>query len=212
MPRTLTAIILTILLVFVCQASAQAKEPGSGSARDNQFLTEETDITGYGDILFGSAIQDLDVTRFDSPSGMEFAKCWLVNDESYQTFTIADKTFDASTLIGSLDNSTIAIVVIFFQFPVTMDLDEVSTYARAVRSMYMGKYSQLPIGDTWVWDYDSYHTDWWIGDLEINDRDGDYIWVHWDGYTLFISYRTAEYQQAVLDNAVEHITDQEDKI
>ena len=209
--------ILISLLLLVCQASVQAKEsdPRRSSGRDSQpptEETEETDITGYGDILFGSAIRDLDVTRMEPLARSDFARFWIVNDESYQTFTIVDKTLDATTIVGSLDNSTVAVVAIALEFPLTMDLDEISLYVRAVRSMYMDKYPQLPVSDAWAWDYDSYHTDWWIGDLEINDQDGDNIWAHWDGYSLMISYRNAEYQQAVWDNAVEHMTDQADKI
>ncbi len=215
MPRTLTAIILINLLLFVCQTSTQAKESDPGqSTRDNQFFaeSEETDIIGYSNILFGSAIRDLDVTRIGPQTRPSFVRAWIVNNASYKIFTIADKTFDVFTVIGSLDNSTVATVVIVLKFPLTMDLDEISQYAGLVRSMYMGKYPQLPVYDTWVWDYDSYHTDWWVGDLTIEDQDDDILWVHWDGYSLMIHYRTAKYGQAALDNVIDRITDQTDKI
>ncbi len=211
-------ILLFVLLLTASTAVAKETRPRGEPEEEEITIAEENelevDITGYGDILFGSTIRDLDVTRIpiDSSFGIESARYWIVNDESYQAFTILDKTFDARTFVGSLDNSTVATVSVSFSFPLTMNLDEISFYVEGVRFMYIDKYPQLPIFDDWVWDYDSYHTDWWVGDLEIHDQDGDLIWVHWDGYSLWISYRNVEYQQALWDSAIENIMDQAEKI
>lgn len=215
MPRTFVAMILIGLFLFTCQISVQAKDPDPDQRlRDDSSLseTEATPITGYADILFGSAIRNLNATHLNSIPGIEFVDCWILNDTSYQIFTIGDKTFDATTMVGSLDNATVATVMISLTIPPTMGLDEVSLYAYALRSMYITKYPQSPVYDDWVWGYDANYTDWWIGNMEIDDQDNNCVWISWDGYTLFVNYRTAEYQQAVMDNLIENATDQANKI
>ena len=202
MPKLITAILVCFFLLFQAGAGAQ----------DFFSEDEETDIVGYDELLFGSRIRDFDTTRMNSLD-TGFSKTWIVNEESYDSFVIADKTFTVFTTVYSLDNFNVDAIVIIFDLA-GIDIDEVSSYVRMLRNMYISKYNQEPVWDDFVWEdeNDYFQSDCWSGVLEIDDSDGDIIWIKWDVNTLFITYRDAEYQQAVWDNAMDAVEEQGNRI
>jgi len=172
------------------------------------------DITGYGEIQLGDR-----VSLYDTWEGVDMPSLpWLdyYALEGDQTITIGHRGFECFisffTYDGKIENIFIGV-----DFPLSMDLDEISDLIFSFQKVYTNKYDidNMTYYDYWVWEYDSDYDDWWNGWFTLQDdvdNGNDAIMFKWDDYNLTIQYRSALYEEMLTENMEESSEEQEDRI
>ncbi len=193
------------------------KLPGEHDISAFQSCSEEyihedkemvTDITGYGDYIFGQTLEDLDLSDFEGPEdvtmyeGIEYT---LYGREL--EVTLSEGTANASLMLSFNDGD---LSVIMLNFPSLLadfgDLDDVKEFA-------------YEIGDTILQKYDPYSVerellefpDDWSFKIKFTDEEGDVIIFNWDAYDLSVTYMTSVILEDTLESRGKTIEDDSGK-
>jgi hypothetical protein len=172
--------------------------PIAAQCSTDDINSKTFDITGYGDYVLGSTLQDItDISSFTGPVVDNGLSTEIIEYSREDVFNCDTGTAHVNHILGYNNDKLDWIMIDFDNLVLDFDnLDDLSLYVAEIRDALIEIYdgSMVILNDLSL-DYPDDED--FRGICELQDLDGDRIYLLWDGFSLSVTYCSASLASVV---------------